>query len=614
MSSRTETESPSRRRIAAGTFLDRLGQIALPLGVGVVLGYWISDRGTAWMPTMLAGLAVFFVYALLLILAGQWLKGKLVREGEDQGRLKVRKRVVTLLSLAALAALVRLGVYVLAQPAPLTRLGADELRRSFELDTGQYRRLERELEGLVGHVERSSLVRLAESREPLTEADEKLLRETWTALLDDAFALEQIRIFYEDYYRFDPSRAGRTKFLRSYLLTFAAELTLFEKSLRLTRLFAESPEIKKFLDAPHPEEGLPENTFSRFRQEFLGTRDEARVIAGEQYLKFLEPTIGARRTAADGGFEPLLNDLERQLGALDRLGLGERAEHTVRADFQAVQRTVRRTWFPAQKSIADWMGDVKLRRVGRYLITHEQVAEADRHLESGDILLSRKNWYLSNVGLPGFWPHAILYLGEPEKLRRTFDVPEVRAYLEELAGEPISLDEYLQREHPAAWARYLAGLDGEPIAVVEAVGEGVILNSLSHAAGDYLAALRPRLGPAAKARAIVEAFTHLGKPYDFDFDFATDHALVCTELVWRSYRGGDGIPGLRLPVETVAGRLTLPANAIAALYDEEHDREDRQLDFVYFLDAREEEGRSVVASEEDFRRSHLRLKWDLAQP
>ncbi len=613
MSKATTTTRPSPRRVAVGTLLDRLGQLALPLGLGLFFGYWMSDRGVAWMPTMLAGLAVFFAYSLLLILAGQWLKGKVVRKGEARGGLRVRKRVVTLLVLAALAAGVRLGVHVLEQPAPLTRLGADELRTSFELDTAQYRRLERELEGLVSRVERSPLVRLAGERQALTDGDEKLLREVWTAFLDSAFALEQIRIFYEDYYRFDPSRAGRTKFLRSYLLTYAAELALFEKSFRLTRLFVESPEIKKFLDAPHPEQGLPEHTFSRFRQEFLGARDEARVVAGEQYLRFLARTVRARRTAAEGGFEPLWDDVERHLRTVDGAGFLERAEHTVRADFQVVKRTVRRTWYPAQKSIANWMGDVKLRRVGRYLITSEQVAEADRHLESGDILLSRKNWYLSNVGLPGFWPHAILYLGDPEKLERTFDVPEVRAYLKELTGEPLSLDEYLLREHPAAWAQYLAGLDGEPITVLEAVGEGVILNSLAAAAGDYLAALRPRLGRLAKAQAILEAFSHLGKPYDFDFDFATDHALVCTEVVWRSYRGAEGKAGLRLPIEKIAGRLTLPANRIVGLYDEEHSRVDRQLDFVYFLDARESEERAVVASEEELRQSHRRLKWDLAQ-
>ncbi len=36
-------------------------------------------------------------------------------------------------------------------------------------------------------------------------------------------------------------------------------------------------------------------------------------------------------------------------------------------------------------------------------------------MEPGDIIVARQNWYLSNIGLPGFWPHAELYVGTPEE-------------------------------------------------------------------------------------------------------------------------------------------------------------------------------------------------------
>jgi hypothetical protein len=63
------------------------------------------------------------------------------------------------------------------------------------------------------------------------------------------FATDQIRVFYEDWYRFDPSRAQRSFHLRSFLLTFAAELTLYEKGTKLAKLIAmlliRRPVLKK---------------------------------------------------------------------------------------------------------------------------------------------------------------------------------------------------------------------------------------------------------------------------------------------------------------------------------------------------------------------------------
>ena len=69
-----------------------------------------------------------------------------------------------------------------------------------------------------------------------------------------------------------------------------------------------------------------------------------------------------------------------------------------------------RAWFPIQKRVSEWMGDTKVRRTPS-LITEEDLDKMRKSLAPGDILLERRNWYLSNAGLPGFWPHAALYIG-----------------------------------------------------------------------------------------------------------------------------------------------------------------------------------------------------------
>jgi hypothetical protein len=261
--------------------------------------------------------------------------------------------------------------------------------------------------------------------------------------------------------------------------------------------------------------------------------------------------------------------------------------------------------------VAEALGDTRVRRVGKYLVDRGLRERLDDQLEPGDILLARKNWYLSNVGLPGFWPHAILYLGTPDKLRAHFDRPEVRALGRDLGGDDFP--DALAKRYPEAWAAY-GGMDhGEPRRVIEAVSEGVVFSSLAACTGDYVAALRPRLDPLDRAKAIAQAFAQFGKPYDFDFDFATDHALVCTELVWRASRPAPGKAGLSLELSSMAGRMTLPANDIARQYADRFGAPGQELDFVAFIDASEGDKRAFFSNEEAFRASASRLKWDIAQ-
>ena len=102
-----------------------------------------------------------------------------------------------------------------------------------------------------------------------------------------------------------------------------------------------------------------------------------------------------------------------------------------------------------------------------------------------------------------------------------------------------------------------------------------------------MAALRPRLPAVEKAAALLRAFGYAGRPYDFNFDFRTDAALVCSELVYKAYEPGPGRQGLRLPLVEVLGRPVLPPSEIARLFDPSSGRRAAQLDLVRFLDGRE---------------------------
>jgi hypothetical protein len=594
------------RHAKVGQLLHRIGAWGFPGCVGAAIGFYLADAGTPWLPSMLALLLVVGALCLLAIAGGRALAGKAFRH-TARGRV-VRRRVLFAAGLAMFAGVARLALFWIEQPSPLTSLSRDEFDAAFLLDSEHYREYDAGLEHVLSRLEARAA--LFEPDHVLSADDERLLLDAWEAIYAYSFALDGIRIFYEDWYRFDPSRVQRSPHVRSFLLTFAAELALYEKATRVVALVGPNRNAVKYLDAPHPDRELGDNTFSIFRQELQGARDAARVVAGRQYLRWLATALHGRSEARAAGYAWLWDRAERHLAVIEGFGKLDAAGKTVASDAELLRRGVRRVWYPAQKGVAEWMGDTRVRRINWYLIDEDLQAGLVAVAEPGDVLLTRKNWYLSNVGLPGFWPHAVLYIGEPSQFAEYFDDPEVHAWVREQPGDAVDLPAYLERRWPAHWRRYLAGDHDQPYRVIEAISEGVVFNTLEHSAGDYLVALRPTLAKQAKAQAIVEAFAYLDRPYDFDFDFATDHALVCTELIWRAYRPAADKDGLALDLVTLAGRPTLPANEIARQYVTERGTARAQFEFVHFIDAVEKQRKAVVSDEASFVQTPERTKWD----
>ena len=131
------------------------------------------------------------------------------------------------------------------------------------------------------------------------------------------------------------------------------------------------------------------------------------------------------------------------------------------------------------------------------LISQEQLQELEAELQPGDILIERRNGYVSNSLLPGFWPHAALYLGSYEELVQLGVAMDPRA-------APHMLEFQEQDEL------------GDDFAVLEAIGEGVIFTSFEHSVGeaDAVAVLRPNVSKEDLRDALGRALSHRGKEYE----------------------------------------------------------------------------------------------------
>ena len=379
---------------------------------------------------------------------------------------------------------------------------------------------------------------------PSREARETIWA-AWQRFLDYTLALDSLGRAHQGFDAL-PSPARE----QSFAIGHAAFVAQYRFALELLARLDRNPDLQPLLDEPVPELGLPRGTYAHVRLRFLNV---ARATEFGALAVVDGSTRGAVPTALAAG---LLEDR----GALWRYGAGRGQLMTGTNALQMVQRAGFAAWFPVQAGIADWMGDTRLLPKDRALVSPAQVATLGAVLEPGDILLVRREGYLSNIGIPGFWPHAVLYVGTPDERQRTFAGPEVAAWVESRGQADGNFEALLARTYPAAYAQAIAVDGGAPRRALEAISEGVVFTTLEHAAGaDHVAALRPRLSAVEKAAAILRAFGYAGRPYDFNFDFRTDAVLVCSELVYKAYEPGSGTPGAAPP----AGRGPRPAGPAA---------------------------------------------------
>jgi hypothetical protein len=268
-------------------------------------------------------------------------------------------------------------------------------------------------------------------------------------------------------------------------------------------------------------------------------------------------------------------------------------------------------WFPVQKGASEFMGDVKVRHIGKSFISRGQIRSLPSRLEPGDIFLERHEWYLSNLGLPGFWTHAALYVGTVSERRVFFNDPRVRQWVRAKGLASGDFEELLRAYYPSAYGNSSTPREENHLPrVLEAVSEGVLFTTLEHsAAADSLAVLRPRLSKREKAEALLRAFHYSGRPYDFNFDFRTDSTLVCSELVYKVYEPAPGMKGIRFPLVQMMGRPVSTPNDMARQFSEQFDTPGQQTDFVLFLDGSEKTNSAAEADVAEFRMSWQRPKW-----
>jgi hypothetical protein len=422
----------------------------------------------------------------------------------------------------------------------------------------------------------------------------------WAAVVDRTVALETLVARHRYFYQINYARHPEAN-LRSFLIGYTALVANLDAGFAVRAEVRRSPTLGAALNDARPEWGIPAGAYTRIDRGLDAPETAILLHTGRAHLAFARQSgklDTPREQRLVGAAEAAYARLVQSIGRAPRLVLS--------SPLEVYRDTTVKLWFPLQKGISEAMGDLRTTQRPS-LISDQQARETKTRLEPGDIILERRNWYLSNLGLPGFWPHAALFTG---------DLAQADAYFAgtaELDGKTFSA--WLAERQPDAHRRYQErGPSGHLPSVVEAVSEGVSLHEFEvSGAADYLGVLRPRLDRVRKLRAVLAALSFLGRPYDFDFDFITDSSLVCSEVVVKAYGMQENQPGLKFELELTAGRLVVSPTDIARKFDREYQTPEQQLDFVAFLDGVEATRSAVSRDAAALRQTVRRPKWDIAQ-
>jgi len=317
--------------------------------------------------------------------------------------------------------------------------------------------------------------------------------------------------------------------LKLFAIGFTAACALYRTANFLVGNFRGLTPVWKRLNHAEPRYGIPRKQFTAMYKSVSSLRNSLAFRDAQWFYVQNQAAIEALR--ADPVMAPVLDLLGRECALFD-------AVPPVKAPVaQFLQRLVyrvhslrRRRRSAAQKVLFGLfersgrvIAELQLPHAKR--VTPAAIAEIKTILQAGDVIITRHDNALSNLFLPGFWPHGALYIGT-ESQRDALGLPAI---------------------------------DGNhhPICILEAKKDGVLFREIEETLSvDHFVVIRPQLSVDELRTALNRAMTHAHKLYDFEFDFSRPDRMVCTEVVYRAY---DGIGSIDFEPKERAGRICVSA-------------------------------------------------------
>ncbi|MEM7401048.1 MAG: YiiX/YebB-like N1pC/P60 family cysteine hydrolase [Pseudomonadota bacterium] len=350
------------------------------------------------------------------------------------------------------------------------------------------------------------------------------LRESLWQVIDEAHEFAGIRI-----------REIKTdNEYRLFVLGFVAACLVVKLDRLLLEKVAAHTFIQRKLNEGIPERNVQRKQYTAIYEAFTDVKNAYKIYQAIKFVDNQQIKLNTFKNDRDiGNFVRQLNEYRSYLDENKRNYL-KRFIQFVKHIFKRRGASVKQQ---AQFKLLEVSGRILSECVNKEnkLVTNEILEQVQQIVKPGDIFVTRHQYALTNLFLPGFWPHSAIYIGtEAEREEIGINIPK-----------PL-----------------LVKWQGD-ICTFEALKDGVLLRTLENTLSvDGFVILRPTISQKGINKAIERILDHEGKKYNFDFDFFRSDRLVCTEL---SYRAFDEIEHIKIQLKERAGRPTLSAEDLCDL-------------------------------------------------
>lgn len=323
-----------------------------------------------------------------------------------------------------------------------------------------------------------------------------------------------------------------------FMVAYAATVTLVDFARFLYETCDATRVIRKKIDEPDKEFCIPANSYDRIQESLISPTHLWQINEANLFYKKSKDQLETL-SKKDKVLSELLKLIQALQGSADINKEGY-IKNTLMIRLRSIghfftKSAIQRAIYSAQESVSKGVGHVKTKKDHMPHLPKKIRKHLKAMLQPGDILVTRKDFQLTNYFLPGYWPHAALYMGDFELLKKM-----------------------KIHQHPHVKSKWnLLKKTGDSAFVLESLKDGVnVRPTTTPFTCDAMTIIRPKIAFEDITKAIHRGLKHEGKPYDFDFDFKQSERLVCTAVVYRSY---EGMAGVAFELKERAGRMTLSA-------------------------------------------------------